>query len=729
MDGASIVTAIRAVFDSKNGRRWIAAVVIAAAASGIARLSMVMKDEAASFPRDAYCAEDRDRNVEAGEALLHGLPHRRLLWSMPAYSVSSALVCHPGRGGGGLAFPAAALGLTVALVAGMGRFVAGGLGGAFAVAAYCFLASSFGGAWDSFFGDRWFYQATIALVGFAAAWRAGTADRMATPALGLSMGISLATLSPLLFYPALCAGWEMLRAKERRKAVLTAALLLGIPCIILLPWGYLNSRIQGRFVFLEDQRADTNIMAGAAGVVSGPVLANARSLIGAASEDAPWRAAVAWVLAHPLMYLQSVLKRIHHVLSGSPIPFALAIIGGTLGRRDPVARSLSGLAAYYCGMHFLMPIERRYLFPILPVLAVLPAAGLIPFSCAGARSLWPRRWFAMFGGPVVAFVSLALALCAVFPARAAAPDALARELRLHPEESWLWAYKGRNLLAQNNPRDAATALRRCVALDPENRGAALLLASADAINSADCRESDIFREPAAILRADERARVAILCHLARDQVKKARQRLQEWRRLEGNDVQRSGPADTSEWNATAVLQANLEMAVLLLSWPKPLGQRAALNMKLHVPELLPPRDCYDDRSGKPSVVRVGWLRRQAELSVIRGISFYNAGRRREAEESFRKAIRYDWKNVSAWLSLGAVLSASGRDMEAISCYDRMLTFKPDRPNLAADVLAARANAHQSLGRAAEARRDRVAALRAASPSWRWREDVQHAVGF
>jgi len=720
---------IQAVSDSRSGHRWVAVVFIAAAAFGIVRLSMVLKDAAASYSRDAYCAEDHDANVEAGEALLHGLPHRRLSWSMPAYSVSNALVCHPNRGRGGLAFPAAALGLTVALVAGMGRFVAGGLGGVFAVGAYCFFASSFGGSWEGFFGDRWFYQATIALVGFAAAWRAKTENRTATQALGLSMGISLATLSPLLFYPALCAGWEMLRAKERRKAVRTAALLMGIPFIVLFPWGYLNSRVQDHFLFLENKRADANIMAGAAGVVSGPVLEDARSLIGATSEDAPLRAAVVWVLAHPLRYLHSVLKRIHHVLLWSPILFASTIVGAALGWRDPVVRSLLGLAAYYCGMHFLIPIERRYLFPILPVLAVLPAAGLIKFSPAGACSLWPRRWFVMFGGPVVVVVSLALALCALFPARASAPDALARELRLHPTESWLWGYQGRNLLSQNNPRDAATALRRCVALDPGNRGAALLLASANAINSADCRESDIFPEPAAIVRPDEMLRVAILCHLSKDQVKQARQQLEKWRRLEGNDVQRPGRAGTRELNRAAVLRTNAEMEILLLSWPPPLSQRAALNMRLHAPDLLPPWGYYEDRSGKPSGVHVGWLRQQAELSVIWGISLYSAGRRSEAEGAFRKAIRYDWNNISAWLSLGAILNLSGRGLEAISCYDRMLTFKPDRPNLAADVLAARANAQQSLGRTAEARRDRVAALKAASPSWRWRKDMQNVVGF
>ncbi len=726
----------------KGLRRGLMAAFILAAAAGAVRLSMAMKDGAASFQRQDYCAANRDRNTEAGEALLHGLPHRVLSWSMPAYSVANALICHSSRGGGGLAFPAAALGLTAALVAGMGRLAAGWLGGVLALGAYCFFASFFKGPADGFLGDRWFYQAVIALVGFAAAWKAKTKDRTAAGALGLSMGISLVTLSPLLFYPALCAGWELLCAKERRKAVLTAALLVGIPLLMLSPWVYLNARVLGRFVFLEDGRANTNIMAGAAGVVAGPVMVDARTLIGASPEEGAVPAAAAGVRAHPLRFLKAVLKRTLHVLQESPIPFALALVGAVFGWRDPAVRSLSGLTAYYCGIHLLMPIERRYLFPILPILAVLSAAGLTRFSPAGTCSLWPRRWFLLFGGPVIVIASLALALCLVFPARASHLDALARELRLHPADSWLWAYQGRSLFAQNNPRAAEAALRSYAVLDPGSRDAALLLASAVAINGVNCRQSEVLPAQAAILQPGDMARVAILCHLAKDQIRAARQQLEKLRRMDEDDIESFGGVNAREWSKVLMVRKNLETTMLLLDWPLPLRRRAALNMKLHAPELLPFGNMLD-QSGRarrepasplvppapldpeafldlpPSPGELASL--AAAALVEEGIVHFRAGRRAQAERSFRRAIHGDRSSISAWMSLGTVLGASGRHNAALSCYDRILRLNPGPSDMRADTLAARANALAALGRAELARRDRRQALRVASPSWPWRQ--------
>lgn len=112
--------------------------------------------------------------------------------------------------------------------------------------------------------------------------------------------------------------------------------------------------------------------------------------------------------------------------------------------------------------------------------------------------------------------------------------------------------------------------------------------------------------------------------------------------------------------------------------------------------------------------------------VEKGIAHFRAGKREQAELSFREAIRSDKNSISAWMSLGAMLDASGKRNEALSCYDRILNLTPSQDVLA-DTLAARANVLAALGRGELARRDRQQALLKASPSWPWRKEIGEAL--
>lgn len=64
---------------------------------------------------------------------------------------------------------------------------------------------------------------------------------------------------------------------------------------------------------------------------------------------------------------------------------------------------------------------------------------------------------------------------------------------------------------------------------------------------------------------------------------------------------------------------------------------------------------------------------------------------------------------------------------ALTCYDRILELAPPSGDVRADTLAARAHALNSLGRSEQARRSRLLALKAASPSWPWRKDLESLV--
>jgi tetratricopeptide (TPR) repeat protein len=119
---------------------------------------------------------------------------------------------------------------------------------------------------------------------------------------------------------------------------------------------------------------------------------------------------------------------------------------------------------------------------------------------------------------------------------------------------------------------------------------------------------------------------------------------------------------------------------------------------------------------------------KAEALAAEGISLFSAGRRREAEAAFRKALSFDPGSVDAGLSLATVLAVSGRSAQAARCYDAILArLASDDQDRRADVLSARANVMDRLGRPERARRDRLLALQSASPTWRWRQDLQAAL--
>ena len=120
-------------------------------------------------------------------------------------------------------------------------------------------------------------------------------------------------------------------------------------------------------------------------------------------------------------------------------------------------------------------------------------------------------------------------------------------------------------------------------------------------------------------------------------------------------------------------------------------------------------------------------RSQAEKLVNQGIALAHQGRAREAEAAIQKALDFDAGNPAAWMSLGTLLAVSGRNEQAVACYGKLLELVPDRDNIRADALAARANTLTAMGRPAQARQDRLKALGEASASWPWRKELQAAV--
>ncbi|MCR4295736.1 MAG: hypothetical protein NUW21_09400, partial [Elusimicrobia bacterium] len=329
------------------------------------RLAWVIGSAGASFDRRHHCGEGTDRNVEAGHALLHGLPHERVFWSMPAQTAANALMCRRSRPAEVLAAPAAALLLNGLLVFGLGALLAGGTAGAAALALYAWISVP-----AHAFNDRWLFTTSLLLVAFLAVWRARAPSTRKTALLAAAVGFSLNVLSVLFLLPPLLALREWLaRGRPRPQRLKNAALLLVVPWLFLLPWALASG------TFRETGRSDANVIGGALGLTLTMGPGDERALAGIAPGESVLTWAAAEVARHPLRYLHAVARRFLFASSLQPLLLLLAAFAALpLRRRRPGRTELGLLILYYLGLHCLMPVEERYFTSLWP-LAAAAAAG------------------------------------------------------------------------------------------------------------------------------------------------------------------------------------------------------------------------------------------------------------------------------------------------------------------------------------------------------------------
>jgi tetratricopeptide (TPR) repeat protein len=452
---------------AKAPARWegIAAAILLACAAG---QSLSVAQNIAGAGRDGYCREESDFHVERGEALLHGVPREGVSWAMPSYSVANAVACNhlPGP------YPAAArfavfLASAVVVFA-LGALLYSAVCGAGAAFLYATTAASVSSE------ERWLYTLAVLLAAYFLVRRARAPSLEKSVWLGVSLGASLLLLSPLCLFPFLLVAYEW--ARDRRAGAARAwssrareaAALCLVPLLLLLPWVLMNWRLLGRLVVFEDGRADENIILGAVGFVRTMGIGDTRKMAGIAADQSIYLWAASEILSHPLTFLSAVWQRASYGASFHPL-LVLAAAGSAWGtRKREDCRQLALLAACYFAIHCLMPVQENYFVPAWPLLAVLAAGLLAPWTRAASA-----RLKAAFAAAVYVVFSLMLAGHAwvlgfvwAYPARSAAPLALDREMSKCADDPWLWSERGLRLLREGRPAEASRDLARALSLAP-----------------------------------------------------------------------------------------------------------------------------------------------------------------------------------------------------------------------------------------------------------------------
>lgn len=446
--------------DPPLGRALLTGALVLAAAY---RMAGTIAEGGASFQRRHYCSEGTDRNVEAGHALLHGLPHDNVFWSMPAGTVANALMCRQPRADLVLAAPAAAFLVDGLMVFGLGALQAAGPGGGLALALFSWVADP-----EHVFSDRWLFTLSLLLVAYLAVWRARSPSTLKTGLLAAAAGLSLNVLSALFLLPALLAAvdWRESRGRPRRDRLHQAALLMLVPCLLLIPWALTSWSVTGRVAFLESGRSDTNVITGALGHVRTVGPGSSRELAGIPIGHSAPAWAAGEVARHPLRFVAAVARRLRLAASFEPFVLAAALLSLWLFRRRPASVRLGAVLLYFLVLHCLMPVEERYFIPLWP-LAAAAAAGLAGVGRGEpARLPWAAGLAAWAFVPLAALVLYAQGLVLAYPSRAARPDAWERELARAPERAWLLAAAGKRLLREGRPAEAATALTRSLEIAP-----------------------------------------------------------------------------------------------------------------------------------------------------------------------------------------------------------------------------------------------------------------------
>jgi 4-amino-4-deoxy-L-arabinose transferase-like glycosyltransferase len=416
-------------------------------------------------------------SLDSGEALIHGIPMRRLTvsWTMPFYSMPDAWLRYQAppiirAQATAWAFCACAV-LVLALGALLHSAACGGL-------AVLFLAWSIT-PYD-FFSDRWLFALILTGLAFVSVWRAQAPSLWRSLALGAAVGASLLTLSTMFLFPflMLASHWRRGDWRSSKAERLEAAALCLVPLLFLVPWVLMNWRVHHRLIIFEDGRADSNLIGGALGMVRSVVAGTfSYKAAGISGEQSVLLWAAGQILTHPLRYLLSCAERLWYIVSCYPVLLLLSASAAWLLRRRKGFAALALLAAYFIGVHCLMSVEERYIRPLLPALSVMAACALVsrikpsPLSSAGS---WSAAIVAAFLAPLLILEARTLALVTAYPGRE--PGMLAIALSRTQADAWLWAEQGGELLRGGRIPEASAACAEAHRLDPESRSAPCILA-------------------------------------------------------------------------------------------------------------------------------------------------------------------------------------------------------------------------------------------------------------
>ena len=324
----------------------------------------------------------------------------------------------------------------------------------------------------------------VVIVAGLAVWRAREESFWRTFVLASAVGTSLLFRSTLAFLPpalALCDGLPRFSALKR-PARINVLTILFVPYLFLAPWITMNWAAHRRIIPFEDGEAACNVVTGALGLVEiirgpwadGPMDALMRgdpAPPGSRTNGGVLMWAVRETGAHPLRFAFACAARAGLAIRWL-FPYSLLAVWAFWKRRERREfQALALLSAYLLAIHCLMPVQKAYFAPLLPLLVIL-SASLLPPRPALSRPA-SRRILGAASALILALAAYTVPLFASPPMSAGALD---RGIERDPRDAWLLTRRGAERIARGDESGAAADLSRASVLRPGDAETETLLA-------------------------------------------------------------------------------------------------------------------------------------------------------------------------------------------------------------------------------------------------------------
>ncbi|MCX5791725.1 MAG: tetratricopeptide repeat protein [Elusimicrobia bacterium] len=252
---------------------------------------------------------------------------------------------------------------------------------------------------------------------------------------GLSIGSSLLVRTPLFLFPpalVLCRG--LFSGASPAHFIRNSLVFLAAAYVLLLPWGFLNRSLSGKFFIFDNSRAACNLVTAARGSVY-TMEGDCRRAAGLKKDDSAFVFYVRETAKAPLSAALAAARRLWHIFLFQPLLFGLFIVAIAAGRDR--AR-LFCLPVYFILIHSLLSIEERYFYPLAYLLPPLITGSLWPARGGGdRRELQAGKAAGLAFAAVFLLVLAVEALVAAYPYRAArnsSPAAFSAALARFPED-------------------------------------------------------------------------------------------------------------------------------------------------------------------------------------------------------------------------------------------------------------------------------------------------------
>lgn len=194
---------------------------------------------------------------------------------------------------------------------------------------------------------------------------------------GLALSSSMLVRTPLFLFAPVVIFCSRPGSGERLTTFLRRALLfLAASYILLLPWGFMNYSVTGKFMLLDQQRSSNNVLSAAMGSIYS-IYGDTWKMAGLTGKTSAVDFYRSEVMKRPFFHAHMILKRLWHIFLFYPVLLTLLIIAIARSREREKAL-LFCLPVYFVLIHSPLSLEIRYFYPLTYLLPPLLAGTFLP---------------------------------------------------------------------------------------------------------------------------------------------------------------------------------------------------------------------------------------------------------------------------------------------------------------------------------------------------------------